>query len=73
MTKNPPKHHIVLARWENRACQAKWTGKRWLRFNEVFGGFDQAEPPSEWVFLIAENVVRMRAAIYAADENKSKI
>jgi hypothetical protein len=32
-----------------RSTNAKWTGKRWLRFNELFGGYDPVkEIPIKW-------------------------
>jgi hypothetical protein len=52
LMKNPVRHTIVMAWWDapmSRWTKAKWTGKRWMRFNELFGGFDPITIlPSKW-------------------------
>lgn len=50
--KKPPKNQIVLGFWptvmDSHWFRAKWTGKRWMRFNELFGGWDPVSPPEQW-------------------------
>jgi hypothetical protein len=52
--KNPKKNDCVKAYWLSmeRSTKAKWTGKRWLRFNELFGGYDPVkEIPMKWEYF----------------------
>ena len=49
----PPKGITVRAYWRgmDRCADSEWTGKRWLRFNELFGGWDPIEDvPTKWKF-----------------------
>ena len=52
MIAKPRKGEEIEAQWPNviegHWFKAKWTGKRWLRFNELFGGYDPVETPTEW-------------------------
>ena len=48
MTK-PPKNTHVEACWRPSFwVRAKWTGRRWMRHNDLFGGYDPVPEPIEW-------------------------